>query len=179
MRTTTPMKKLINAAWFQIGWWACIIGASHGQEVAALVLCSVLVCLHLVYTDHMRQDIQLALIVLLIGIVTDSAFQCFSIISFYGWSIGPLSPFWLWMLWLMFALTLRSSLAFLHSRLALSALLGLLFGPLTYLSGAKLGAAALDASHIHIALIALTWMVVLPATVLLSQKISPTHKGCP
>jgi Protein of unknown function (DUF2878) len=170
------MKKLINAAWFQIGWWACILGASHGLEVAALVFCSALVCLHLVYTDNARQEIKLGLIVLLIGIVTDTAFQFFSVISFYGWSLGPVSPFWLWMLWLMFALTLRSSLSFLNDRLALSALLGLLFGPLTYLSGAKLGAASFGPSHIHIALIALTWMVVLPTTVFLSQKISPTQR---
>jgi len=171
------MKKLINAAGFQIGWWACILGASHGLEVAALVFCAALVGLHLAYTDHAILEIKLAMWVVLIGIVTDSTFQFFSVISFYGWSLGPLSPFWLWMLWGMFALTLRSSFAFLHNRLALSALLGLIFGPVTYLSGAQLGAASFDASTFHIAVIALTWMVVLPATVLLSQKLSPTQKG--
>jgi Protein of unknown function (DUF2878) len=171
------MNKLINAVWFQIGWWACILGASHGLEVAALVFCSAWVCLHLIYTDNAKQEIKLALVVLLIGIVADTSLQFFSVISFYGWSLGPLSPFWLWVLWAMFALTLRSSLAFLHNRLALSALLGLLFGPLTYLSGAQLGAAALEATPMHIGVMALTWMVVLPATVFLSQKISPTQRG--
>ncbi len=173
------MKKLINAVWFQIGWWACILSARQGLEVAAFVFCGALVCLHLFYTDNTRQEIKLAILVLLVGIVIDTAFQFFSVVSFYGWSLGPLSPFWLWVLWVMFALTLRSSLAFLHNRFALSALLGLLFGPLTYISGAKLGAASLDASHIHIAMIALTWMVVLPATVFLAQTIAPTQKGSP
>jgi hypothetical protein len=103
--------------------------------------------------------------------VVDSSLQYFSVISFYGWALGPLSPFWLWMVWVMFALTLNYSLAFLLNRhLLLSAIAGLLFGPLSYIAGAKLGAAGFDNSLSHLAVLGMIWMLTLPALVFISKN---------
>jgi len=107
---------------------------------------------------------------LALGIAIDSSLQYFSVISFYGWALGPLSPFWLWMVWVLFALTLNSSLAFLQNKhWILSAVAGLLFGPLSYLAGTKFGAAAFDNTLFSIATLACVWMITLPLLVFISK----------
>ena len=81
------------------------------------------------------------------------------------------------MLWVMFALTLNSSLAFLKEQsLIISAILGLIFGPLTYYAGAKLGAAELDASISHIVWLGIAWMLAMPFMVFAVQHLSLTSK---
>ena len=70
----------------------------------------------------------------------------------------------------MFALTLNYSLAFLQNKhVLLSALFGLLFGPLSYIAGTKLGAASFDNSFIPLATLGMVWMLTLPALVFISQ----------
>jgi hypothetical protein len=174
------MKRLINAIGFQTGWWASIVGVGHGLELPAMALCGVLVGLHLRLihpTAHRAQEIKLTAVALGLGIVVDSVLQYFSIIQFYGWVLWQLSPFWLWMLWVLFAMTLNSSLAWLQALpLWLSALVGGVFGPLTYLAGARFAAAAVSSDIDHIAALALAWAVALPALVAVAKQLcASTH----
>ena len=165
------MNRFINAIGFQIGWFVCIASVRYDQEILALLFCGVLVGLHLFYSNAPLIDFKLSLIALVLGVVVDSSLQYFSVISFYGWGLGPLSPFWLWMVWVMFALTLNYSLAFLLNRhLLLSAIAGLLFGPLSYIAGAKLGAAGFDNSLSHLAVLGMIWMLTLPALVFIYKN---------
>lgn len=171
------MNKLINAVGFQAGWWACIAGVGRGLEIEAIVFCALLVGAHLHFSKSPRQEFKLGAIALLIGVVLDSLLQYFSVIAFYGWSLGPLSPFWLWALWVLFGLTLNSSLAFLKTQpLLITATLGLIFGPITYYAGAKLGAAGLDASPLHILSLALVWMLAMPLLVAAAKQTSHSPK---
>ena len=164
---STEMQKLINALGFQFGWFVCIASVRHNLEIFALFLCAVLVGLHLFYSRTRILDCRLTLICLGSGIVLDSLLQYFLIIDFYGWALGPFSPFWLWMIWAMFGLTLNSSLSFLQNHhMLLSAFAGLIFGPLSYLAGTKLGAAHLTDLFISLGTIALIWMITLPLLVI-------------
>jgi hypothetical protein len=167
------MYRFINALGFQTAWWACIAGVGRGWELPALAYCAALVGAHLLYIQHRRQEIQLAVVALAIGVVVDTALQYVSVIHFYGWALWELSPFWLWALWVLFAMTLNASLSFLKTQpLWLSAAAGLLFGPLTYYAGAKLGAASFDPSVTHVSALALAWMLALPAMVVVATRIS-------
>lgn len=171
------MNKFINAVGFQAGWWACIAGVGRGLEIEALVFCVLLIGAHLHFSRSPRQELKLGAIALLIGVVLDSLLQSFSVIAFYGWALGPLSPFWLWALWVLFGLTLNSSLAFLRAQpLFIAAMLGLFFGPITYYAGAKLGAAGLNASPFHILSLALVWMLAMPLLVTAAKQTSHSPK---
>lgn len=171
------MHRLINAVGFQIGWFICIASVRYGLDIPAICICGVLVGIHLFYADAPWNDVKLALLCLFFGIALDSGLQFFSVISFYGWALGPLSPFWLWMIWVMFALTLNSSLSFLQNyHLSLSALAGFLFGPLSYVAGAKLGAATLEQSLLPITTLAITWMITLPLLVFISSTALPHNE---
>ena len=168
----------INVVGFQAGWWACILGAAGELEIPSIAFAFGLAITHLRWSATPRADLQLAAIGLLIGVVVDTLLQYFSAITFYGWALGPLSPFWLWALWVLFSLTLNASLAFLKNlHWGVSALAGFVFGPLTYHAGAQLGAASMQTWLTSMLCIALAWMVVLPLMVYLAQNKFHTTRG--
>ncbi len=168
----------INVVGFQAGWWACILGAAGALEIPSIAFAFGLAITHLRCSATPRADLQLAAVGLLIGIAVDTLLQYFSAITFYGWALGPLSPFWLWALWVLFSLTLNASLAFLKNlHWGVSALAGLVFGPLTYHAGVQLGAASMQTWTTSMLCIALAWMVVLPLMVYLAQNKFHTTRG--
>jgi hypothetical protein len=174
------MRLFINALGFQTAWWACIAGVGHGLEIPALVYGLILAGLHVTFASKPTQEIKLAALALVIGVVIDTLLQAASVVDFYGWSLALFSPFWLWLLWVLFAMTLNASLSFLQTTpLWLSALAGLVFGPLTYYAGAQLGAAYFDASFIHITALALVWMMALPFLVYIAKQLFTQTKGQP
>jgi hypothetical protein len=172
------MRFFINALGFQSAWWACIAGIGLGLEIPALVYCVVLAGLHLAFAAQPLAEVKLAAIALFTGVLADTLLQMFNVISFYGWALGPVSPFWLWLLWVLFAMTLNASLSFLQKLpLGWSAVAGLAFGPLTYYAGAQLGAASFDGSLVHLAALALTWMIALPFLVHMAKQLFTTPQG--
>jgi hypothetical protein len=172
------MRLLINALGFQTAWWACIAGIGLGLEIPALVYCVVLAGLHLAFAAQPLAEAKLAAIALVTGVLADTLLQMLNVISFYGWALGPVSPFWLWMLWVLFAMTLNASLSFLQKLpLWLSAVAGLAFGPLTYYAGAQLGAASFDGSLVHLTALALTWMIALPFLVYIAKQLFTPPQG--
>ena len=174
------MRKVLNAAFFQTVWWACVASAGRGWELPAVSYGTALACIHFFYTQHPLQDLKLAASVVLMGIVVDSTLQYFSVIEFHGWALGPLSPFWLWLLWAWFAMTLNSSLAFMKSTpWVVSALAGLLLGPINYYAGAAMGAASFDSSFPHLVAIGLMWAIALPTMVFMAGNTSPLGTNGP
>jgi hypothetical protein len=73
------------------------------------------------------------------------------------------APAWIIVMWVNFALTLNVALRWLHGRYGLAAVLGFVGGPLAYLAGLKLNAAALAApAPTAYTLIGCTWAVAVP-----------------
>lgn len=175
------MNIVVNALIFQMGWWACIFGVAMNHEIPALLFCCALVCIHLYRSAIRTTEIKLLLSAWVLGVGIDSTLQYSSVINFYGWALGLLSPFWLWMLWILFASTLNTSLAVLKkAHLILSAFTGLVFGPITYIAGAQLGAASFDNTLPHITILGVTWMLGMPALVWMAQLFSiETDRGLP
>ncbi len=172
------MRLFLNILGFQTAWWACIAGVGLGFEIPALLYGLVLAGLHLRFAHQPRQEAKLAVLTLVIGMAADTLLQTTSVISFYGWALGPLSPFWLWLLWVLFAMTLNTSLKFLQSHtLWLSAAAGLVFGPLTYYAGAQLGAASFDNTLVHLGALAFTWAMALPVLVYAAKHFFTSPKG--
>jgi hypothetical protein len=172
------MRLFLNILGFQTAWWACIAGVGRGLEIPALVYGLVLAGLHLRFAHQPQQEAKLAALALVFGMAADTLLQTTSVISFYGWALGPLSPFWLWLLWALFAMTLNTSLKFLQSHtLWLSVAAGLVFGPLTYYAGAQLGAASFDSTPIHFGALAITWGLALPVLVYAARHFFTPSKG--
>ena len=172
------MRLFLNALGFQSAWWACIAGVGHGFEIPALLYGLVLAGLHLRLAHQPMQEAKLAALALMLGMAADTVLQMTSVIHFYGWALGPLSPFWLWLLWVLFAMTLNTSLRFLQTHaLWLSSITGLVLGPLTYYAGAQLGAASFDSAPVHLGALAITWGVALPVLVYAAKHFFTYPRG--
>jgi len=156
---------LLNAALFQAGWFACVIGGNAWSLAAALLLLP----LHYLWFDRSPRAWGFILVTATLGLAMDLGWQQLGLLQFNGTVAGGVPP-WLVVLWLFFASTLQHSLAWLQQRLWLAALLGASSGPLSYVAGLNLGAAVSSVPQWQVALaMAPAWMLLLPLLCFLSR----------
>jgi hypothetical protein len=168
--------QILNLIAFQLGWWACVLSVRSDLEWAALLFAGALAGLQLIWSKKRLLELKLLLWVLPLGIALDSLAQLYWGWTFYGWSISYLSPFWLWMVWVLFTLTLRSSMAFLHNLpRAIQALMGFVMGPLSYIGGAQFGAASFETEPTKLLIMAFAWAVITPLLVQFSKDTEPSN----
>nr|WP_233102316.1 DUF2878 domain-containing protein [Pseudomonas sp. MF7453] len=123
---------MTNAALFQCGWFACVIG---GDSLWLLVGVAAL-GVHLLWISSPADDGLLVLNVTLAGTLLDTLLRSLGVFHFN--EPGPLIPFWLIVLWALLATTLRHCLAWSARPWWLASLLGAVGGPLSYYAGSQL-----------------------------------------
>jgi len=162
--------KLFNFLLFQAGWLICVLGAAHGRTTLALATVSLLIMIHLTVTPDRISDVRLFAYALIFGFVFDGLIQFNGLILYNdaGWSF-PLTPLWILMLWILFAMTLNHSLSWLKGRIFVSSLFGALGGPLAYMAAEKLGAITIATPQSIITLL-VGWAIITPALVFLSKN---------
>ncbi|MFC3681542.1 DUF2878 domain-containing protein [Bacterioplanoides pacificum] len=137
-RPTPWLKTVINALLFQACWLACVIGGDP-WAFAALLLLLVVHAGWLLTRQEFSRELVIVLPVISAGIAFDTLLLHVGWLSFADHNSAVI-PFWLMVLWLAFACTLRHSLAGLIRRRWLALLLGGLGAPWSYYLGDKLGA---------------------------------------
>ena len=87
---------------------------------------------------------------------------------------GPLpalAPPWVVGLWMVFATLPNLSMRFFRDRLPLTAVLALVFGPLTYWGGAEMGAGHMgEPLWLHVALLGALWAIAAPTLLMLARR---------
>ncbi|MGE7812782.1 DUF2878 domain-containing protein [Pseudomonas sivasensis] len=126
------LKTLANAALFQCGWFACVLG---GDSLWLLVGLAVL-AVHLLWISAWAEDGVLIISVMLVGTAVDTLLRAVGVFQFS--EPGPLIPLWLMLLWALLATTLRHCLAWSARPRWRAALLGAMGGPLSYYAGSQL-----------------------------------------
>ena len=126
------LKPLANAALFQCGWFACVLGGDSAWLLVGLAVLAV----HLLWISSWAEDGALIVGVMLAGTLLDSALRALGVFQFS--EPGPLIPFWLMLLWALLATTLRHCLAWTARPWWRAAVLGALGGPLSYYAGSQL-----------------------------------------
>ncbi len=127
-------KIISNFLAFQIAWFACAIW--HDTRSIVISIAMLLLLYHAEPWSKVR--FKFTLKVALIGVVFDSVLTYFSILSFTSSTF--IIPFWLVLLWLLFASTLSVSMKWLMSRPLLAFIAGCIFGPAAYWGGEQFGA---------------------------------------
>ncbi len=157
------MRKLINFVLFQLGWFACILGAAHGHVTAAVLFCAAIAAFH-VWQSHERiQESTLLLKIGLLVIVADTMLVQTGSLVFESKGLLPgLSPIWMWSLWIILGCTLNESMSWLKGRYVLASVLGAITGPLSYLAGVKLGAAQWGDETQALVLLGIIWAIAMP-----------------
>ena len=165
------LPRIANAVAFQFVWWLCILSVANDCQAWALSISLALIAAQLRFSGQWQHELKLACMVGVLGIAIDSTTQALGLIHFAGWAWAPLPPFWLCAIWVMFALTLNASMAFLHQWSVWSvALLGAVAGAMSYGAGVAMGAATWSGSTAA-SIYALIWLVLLPAALRIARRI--------
>ncbi len=159
------LNKLANFAAFQLGWFACIVGAGTGHPWIGVVVVFLSVAIHLVLLPRRNKLVALVLSALILGLLLDGVLLILGVVQFPDRAqlITPV-PLWMLFMWANLALTIPISLQWMQRRYALAAALGLAGGPAAYYSGMKLDAVIIsDSLGISLLCIGLVWAIAMPA----------------
>lgn len=162
---------IINFILFQIGWFACVIGAAKQMPWIGVVVVLAIVAWHLMHAQQRKREVSLLLIVLVIGGIFDQIMLNHQLISYqsHGWSSG-LVPVWILALWAEFSTILNVSLRWMRGRWLIAVLLGAIGGPLAYMGAAKLGAVTLNMMPASYIALSIGWAILTPLMLQLSVK---------
>ena len=154
---------LVNFIGFQLGWFACVLGAAHGYPLLGPLLALPIVGFHLARQADKRAEITLLLLTLLIGSVFDQGLMLLGLVRYSATIWQPeWLPIWMMTLWALFATTLNLSLRWLQPRPLVAALFGLVGGPLAYWAGARFGAIEWQQPISLLLALAIGWAVLMP-----------------
>ena len=164
--------KIINFIFFQLIWFVCIIGAATNETHAAVAFSLLIILFHLYLTKDKKNELKILLLASILGFLFDGFLLKNELVLYanHGWSYS-ITPLWIIVLWMGFAITLNSSLSWLKKKIKLSALFGALGGPLAYLAGEKLEAVTILSSGAIVAL-AIGWAIITPLLIIVTNKLS-------
>lgn len=171
LRKLVSLPVLVNAALFQVTWFACALGAARNMLWPALAACLVLAIYQLQASRRHPSDVYLVITAIGLGLIIDSAWVQFELISYAAPSpISGLAPIWIIILWVGFALTINHSLAWLKAHPLLPAAAGLICAPLSYVAGIKLNALSfLDDNLLICCVLGIAWAIALTLLVRISE----------
>ena len=151
----------INYFGFSIVWLCCVYSGAQGITALALLPTLVFLYLHfMIVTDHLKEEIQLILIAVLMGVIVDSSFSFFGVVSYNGniASIPHLAPIWILCMWAGFSAQINHAMNRLRGKYLLIGFYGLL-APLAYMGGEKINAASITDGDINYAIISISWAI--------------------
>lgn len=163
---------IVNFILFQIGWFACVIGASEQMPWLGIAVVLAIVIWHLIQAKQPKLEVSLLFTVLIIGGIFDQIMLNHHFISYqsHGWS-NNLVPVWILALWLEFATILNVSLRWMRDRWFIAILFGAIGGPLAYMGAAKLDAVSLNSMPASYLALSIGWAVLTPLLLRLSAKL--------
>jgi hypothetical protein len=163
---------ILNGALFYAAWFGACTFAAQGSALFATLVPLTVVAIHVALETDRGTALRLIGVAAVIGFVGDSIAMTIARSSFSA--PGPLpmlAPPWVVALWMAFATLPNHAMRFFRDRLALTAVLALVFGPLTYWFGAQMGAGKMgEPLWLGLALLAVLWAVAAPLLLALAQR---------
>ena len=164
---------LVNIVMFQLGWFACVLGAAHGTPWLGPVATALAVFVHLFIAPRVLPELQLLMASLFVGLLWETLVLQLGLVRFEaGGSMSRWAPLWIIAMWPLFATTLNCSLGFLHGRYLLAAALGAVGGPLAYYAGQQLGALTLTPTTSALLVQGAGWALLMPLLMLLARRFA-------
>ncbi len=170
------IRVVTNFVLYQIGWFACVIGAAKQMPWLGVITVVAIIIWHLTQAKQAKKEVQLLLITLVIGGVFDQIMLNHQLVTYqaHGWS-NAFVPVWILALWAEFVTVLNVSLRWMKElktqvRWLVSVLFGAIGGPLAYMGAERLGAVTLNNLPISYIALGVGWAILTPLLLKLSEK---------
>ena len=165
------MKNIIlNIVLFQIGWFACVLTAANDIAVVGALISILILMTHIKLSVNAKQELRIISIAMLLGLFWDSILVSVGLLNYHsGMVVSFLAPYWIVLMWALFATTINSSLAWLKEKLFVAAVFGAISGPLAYYAGAKLGAVIFINEMVALLALSIGWALFTPLLLIFSS----------
>lgn len=172
--------KIVNFLAFQISWPLTVISAANGYPYVGVLSTLIWASLHLYFLDKNKYEtLMLLMFACCVGTLCETSLLQFAIVNYpeAAQTLGP-APLWIIALWINVALTLNHCLSWINKNMLLASVLGMLFGPLAYNGGVRLGAIDFDFTTGTL-IIGLMWAVCMPLLISINKFVhdQSTHKN--
>jgi hypothetical protein len=174
------LSNLVNQVGVNAVWLACVLGAAYGHGWLG-TLCALAWIAWILYRHaHWRRELGVVLFAGALGFAADLVLIRFGGLAYVDQPPGLPGPIWIVALWMAFGTSLNVSLAWLHGRAWLAAVLGAVSGPLAYIAGRKLGAVDFGPPDREpLLVLSLVWAVALPLLVIVAARAHPQGPDVP
>lgn len=156
-------RKLLNFVLFQAGWFACVISSAAGQPVVGALIALAIIGWHIQQARFPARELTLIFSAMLLGAAFDSLLVWQSLLTYDSGILLPdTAPYWIVIMWALFATTLNLSLGWLKQHPVIATLLGAIAGPLAYFAGMRIGALGVPDPAAAFTVLAIGWAVFTP-----------------
>ena len=167
------MALLVNFIGFQVGWFACVLGAANDKELLGMIIALGIVIYHVVNQGDSRKELKLVLAATVIGLLWETWVLNLNILRYPSHPEALFwAPTWLIMMWALFATTINLSMGWLKGRWVLAVIMGAIFGPLAFVAGEKLDAVVFLDSTLSMITLAIGWGLLMPLLLWLAGRIN-------
>lgn len=167
---TSTRDNIVNFVLFQVGWFACVLGAANQQGWVGVVVVAGIVILHIWRAQYRLRELQLLIVIGLLGYLWESVLRMQGVLVYAdGTGSSEFAPVWMAALWINFAATLNLSLRWFQSHKWLAAVSAAIAGPLAYFAGERLGAIGMPDFWLAMVALSLGWAVLFPLALTLAQ----------
>ncbi len=164
-------RRLVNFVVFEGAWFACILGVSHGQPLWGTAAVAAGIAWHVAISARPATELALIGILCAIGLVAESLVVAQGNVAYpAGQPVAWLAPYWMVALWGEFGIALNVTLRWLKRKPWLAALLGAVFGPLSFMGGVRLGGARFVDEPAALVTLVVMWAVLMPLAMWLSDR---------
>lgn len=163
-----------NFLLFQAGWFACVLGGAYALPLTGSLIALAIIALHLWLAPDATAEARLLLLALSFGLVFESLLVQFQLAHYSSGMLFPgLAPYWMVLMWPLFASTLNLSMAWMKNLAPLLiAALGALLAPFAYFAGASMQAVVFDDLLLSLSIIGSGWAILLPLLVLAANRFN-------
>ena len=167
--------QLVNYTLYQIGWFACVLGAASQRPWTGCLIGMILVGVHLALSVERVLEVQLVVLATAVGAAVEVILIAAGTYRFTSGTVtDALPPPWLLAMWAQFATTFRFSLRSVITRPVLAVLFGAAGGPIAFLAGERLGAVTLLPPLGQILLrLSISWAVALVVFSAVVRRVVP------
>lgn len=163
---------VVNFILFQLGWFACVVSSAASQPVWGVAVAAFVIGYHLFRAPKPEYEFYLILIAMTVGVLWDSLMVTLALLDYTSGILIPnTAPYWIVVMWGLFATTINVSLRWLKGKYKLSIILGSIAGPLAYYGGERLGAVYFVDTPMAFLALAIGWAIFTPLLIAISDDI--------